>query len=285
MVFASITGSKGIAMRNRFGGFLLAITSLMSLLVPSYIAAQENSAAQPNSEIPNYSGPWTRSDVAEGRTYQSPENGPGPLTRATDSGPFWISDIDNPILGPRSLEAVMAHNQTARSGQIPQPAWVQCWPIGLPLIINMNDPIQFLQTEDEVTIIYARDNQRRHIYLNERHTVDPDPSWYGYSVGHYEGPNSLVVETRGQNDKALVDRFGTPRSEKLRVVERYTIDPERGSVAVEITVEDSEMFTTPWTAHAIYWPAEPLYEQICAENNKDPSGGNFDIPISTRTEF
>jgi hypothetical protein len=179
----------------------------------------------------------------------------------------------------------MAHGQMGRSGQIPQPAWVQCWPIGVPLIVNMNDPMQILQTAEKVTILYARDNQVRHIYLNEQHPADPVRNWYGYSVGHYEGSNSLVVETRGQNDKALVDRFGTPRSEKLRVVERYTIEPDRSSISVELTIEDPETFTTPWTAYATYWPSEPLYEQICAENNKDPSGGTFDVPTATRYEF
>jgi hypothetical protein len=247
--------------------------------------AQETLPPTQTSETPNFSGFWTRSSTAEGRTYQSPESGPGPLTRATDSGPFWIADFNNPILGPRALEAVMAHAQIGRSGQVPQPAWVQCWPIGLPLIINMNDPIQILQTEDEVTILYSRDNQTRHIYLNEQHPSDPTPSWYGYSIGHYEGGNSLVVETRGQNNKALVDRFGTPRSEKIRVVERYTVDPERRSIHIELTIEDPEMFVTPWAARATYWPGEPLYEQICAENNKDPSGGTFDVPIATGLEF
>ncbi len=272
-------------MRILFGSFLVTISWFLTVPGPTPSAAQEAESITSDAEIPNFSGYWTRSDDAAGRTFQSPPNGPGPLMRAADSGPFWIADFENPILGPRALEAVVGHVRIARGGQIPQPAWVQCWPIGVPLIVNMNDPIQFLQTADKVTILYARDNQIRHIYLNEQHPEEPARNWYGYSVGHYEGPNSLVVETRGQNDQALVDRFGTPRSEKLRVVERYTINRDQGSIAVELTIEDPEMFTTPWTAHATYWPSEPLYEQICAENNKDPSGGTFDVPIATRFEF
>jgi hypothetical protein len=270
-------------MRQSFGSFIVTLSFLCAGFGAN--AAQQNDSAAVSAEIPNFSGVWTRAETAEGRTFQSPATGPGPLTRAADSGPFWIANTDNPILAPRALEAVQAHVAMGRAGNVPQPAWVQCWPIGVPLIINMNDPIQILQTENEVAIIHERDNQSRRIYLNEKHPSDLPPTWYGYSVGHYEGPNTLIVETRGQNDKALVDRFGTPRSEKLRVVERYTIAPDRASIAVELTIEDPEMFTTPWTAYATYWPAEPFHEQICAENNKDPSGGTFDIPTATSIAF
>jgi hypothetical protein len=258
-----------------FGSLVLAGAIITALHVSG--AAQENG-------IPDFSGHWTRSDDAAGRTYQAPESGPGPITRASDSGPFWIANLDNPILGPVALEAVTAHAEVGRSGFITQPAWVECWPIGVPLIINMNDPIQLLQEEDRVTIIYERDNIHRHVYLNEAHPEDLPRTWYGHSIGHYEG-NTLVVDTIAQNDQALVDRFGTPRSEALRVVERYTIAPDRSSIAVEAYLEDPEMFTTPWSARATYWPAAPFHESICAENNKDPMGGTFDIPVAMEADF
>lgn len=236
-------------------------------------------------EIPNLSGFWTRSDNAAGRSFQAPDNGPGPIMRAADSGPFWIAELDNPILGPEALAAVTAHAEIGRSGNISQPAWVLCWPPSLPLIVNMNDPVQILQSPDRVTIIYERDNQVRHIYLAEEHPEDLPRTWYGHSIGHYEGADSLVVDTIGQNDFALVDRFGTPRSESLHVVERYTIAPDRSSIAIEVIVEDPETFTTPWEARATYWPAEPFHESVCAENNKDPSGGDFDVPIASEYDF
>ncbi len=104
-------------------------------------------------------------------------------------------------------------------------------------------------------------------------------------MGHYEGSDTLVVDTIAQNDIALIDRFGTPRSEELHVVERYTIQPDRSAITVELTIEDRQMFTTPWSARATYWPAVPFHESICAENNKDPLGGMFDIPIASTPEF
>jgi hypothetical protein len=254
------------------------LAGFLVVLSPAASLAQE-------MEIPNFSGFWTRSDDASGRSFQAPETGPGPIMRAADSGPFWIAELPNPILGEDALAAVAAHAEIGRSGNISQPAWVLCWPPGLPLIVNMNDPMQFLQTPDKVTIIYERDNQLRHIYLDDAHPDTPPRTWYGHSVGHYEGGDTLVVDTVGQNDIALVDRFGTPRSEELHVVERYTIAPDRSAITVELTIEDPEMFTTPWSARAIYWPAVPFHESICAENNKDPLGGTFDIPIASAPEF
>ena len=288
MVRAAKNGSKGIAMRIvfgrfPFGRFLLAITFLLGVLAPAQITAQESTPDAQLSEIPNFSGFWVRTG-SEGRTFLPPPSGPGPITRAADAGPFRIANLDNPILGPRALEAVTAHSLIGRAGDIQQPPWVTCRPAGVPLIINMNDSVQFLQSADQVTIMHQRDSQVRHIYLNEQHPADLEPSWFGYSVGHYEG-DSLVVDTRGHNDKALIDRFGTPRSEKLRVVERYTIAPDRSSIRVELNIEDPEMFTTPWSARASYSPDTPFYEQVCAENNKDPSGGLFDIPFATNLEF
>jgi hypothetical protein len=265
-------------MRAKNWGLTLIAACGFAAISSEFAAAQERG-------IPNFSGFWTRSDDAAGRTYQAPDTGPGPTTRAADSGPFWIANLDNPILGPVALEAVTAHSAVGRSGFTANPAWVECQPIGVPLIVNMNDPMQILQEEDRVTFIYERDNIVRQIYLHERHPEDPVRTWYGHSVGHYEGNDTLVVDTIGQNNIALVDRFGTPRSEELHVVERYTIAPDRSFVAVEITVEDPQMFTTPWSARAAYWPAIPFHESICAENNKDPMGGTFDIPTAETADF
>lgn len=276
MVPTANNSSKGVTMRVTFTSLLVTVSGLLSVLSPAQSAAQD-------AEVPNFSGYWVRT-ADEGRTFLPPPSGPGPVTRAEDAGPFRIANLDNPILGPRALEAVSAHSEMGRAGVIEQPAWVTCWPVGVPGVLNMNDAIQILQTPDKVTIMHQRDNQVRHVYLNAQHPTDIEPSWYGYSVGHYEG-NSLVIDTRGQNDRATIDRFGTPRSEKLRVVERYTIAPDRSSISVELHVEDPEMFTAPWSARASYEPDSPFYEQICAENNKDPTGGTFDMPVATSFEF
>ncbi len=103
----------------------------------------------------------------------------------------------------------------------------QCWPGGVPYVF-WNFGIQLLQLPDKVTIIYFYDHDFRQIRMNEPHPEHVTPSWYGDSVGWYEG-DVLVIDTVGIKigPHAMVDMFGTPHTAALHVVERYRlIEPE-----------------------------------------------------------
>ena len=138
-----------------------------------------------------------------------------------------------------------------------------------------------------VTMLYQRDHQVRRVYLNDPHPRSAKPSWYGHSVGHYEGNNTLVIDTVGQNDKTNVDKFGTPHSERLHVVERYTLAPDGQTMRVEFKVEDPETFTTPCGARATYRRVQgPIEEIVCAENNKNAStNDSYPIPVAAKPDF
>ena len=227
----------------------------------------------------DFSGFWQRAESAEGRRYNPPESGPGPVIEEVVDGGIRLGDTSNPTLLPHTAAAIEAINDRGRAGEVVHPAWTLCELAGVPLVIIMGDPVQFVQSRDEVTIIYSRGMQVRHVYLNGSQPDDLKPSWYGYSVGHYEGTNSLVIDTRAQNDKALTDRYGSPRSEEIRVVERYTMADDRSAIHVAFMVEDPGAFTTPWKALVTYEPGfDPFVESVCAENNKNPDGGMFPIP-------
>ena len=95
----------------------------------------------------------------------------------------------------------------------------------------------------------------------------PKPSWYGESVGHYEG-DTLVVDTIGLNDKTVVDVYRTPHTEKLHVVERWRMVDGGKAMEVIFTVDDPDAFYEPWTGMRRYRRVEQeAYEKICAENN------------------
>jgi hypothetical protein len=94
-------------------------------------------------------------------------------------------------------------------------------PAGVPgFILYGGGAVRFLQTPKEVTMIFDGDMQVRHVYMDVPHSANVKPSWYGESVGHYEG-DTLVVDTVGQNTKTVVDAYRTPHSDKLHVVERW----------------------------------------------------------------
>jgi hypothetical protein len=110
----------------------------------------------------------------------------------------------------------------------------------------------------------------RRIFLDVPHSAQVKPSWYGESVGHYEGGDTLVVDTIGQTTKTFVDSYLTPHTDKLHVVERYKLVDGGKAIEVLITVDDPGAFTTPWSALQRFRRVPRKWtEDICAENNFD----------------
>ena len=108
----------------------------------------------------------------------------------------------------------------------------QCWPQPVPYIL-WTIGIQMLQEPDKITILYSNpDHEVRQVRMNRSHPAKVTPSWYGDSVGHYEG-DTLVIDTVGIKNlrpSAMADVYGTPATtEALYVVERYRlVDDEAG---------------------------------------------------------
>lgn len=95
-------------------------------------------------------------------------------------------------------------------------------------MFSFPNPLLILQTPREVVMIKEDGMEIRHVYLDVPHSANPKPSWYGESVGHYEG-DTLVVDTIGLNARTVLDVYRTPHTEKLHVVERWrTINEGRG---------------------------------------------------------
>ena len=128
----------------------------------------------------------------------------------------------------------------------------------------------------------------RYIYLNVSHSENITSSWYGESVGHFEG-STLVVDTIGMNDRTVVDDFQTPHSEALHVVERYSLLQDGETIEVHYTVDDPETFTEPWTGARILRriTRAPMFEEFyCAESNLDIlTGGEYPMPTATKLDF
>jgi len=283
-----------------FGCFTAALCAGMicaalplSLLPPAH-------AAEAQQTIPNFSGYWARPEAGPARIFYEPENGPGPIGFAADAGEMrrgipMMGDHTNPVLLPQAAVAVKTQADRFRAGEFTWPAWSLCRHPGIPLALNMAEPVQFLQMDDQITIIYQRGQQVRRIDLNEPHPQNPLVEWNGHSVGHYEGQHSLVVDTIAQDTRSVIDRFGTPKSAAVRVVERYTISPDRQSLKVEFTVEDPGMFTTAWSSYVPYekmppriadGPQEREFAEInCSENNRNPGGGEFPNPFDDTPDF
>ena len=186
---------------------------------------------------------------------------------------YRVADLSNPILQPWAREQMRKSNAEVLAGKVPFRARERCWPIGVPgfVIYSLVEPFYFYQTPGKVTIINPGGPEVRQIYLNVPHSADPKPSWYGESVGHYEGGDTLVIDTIGISDKTFVDNYRTPHTSKLHVVERLKLIEGGKTVQISMTVEDPGAFTTPWSATQRWRRITrgPITEEPCNENNTD----------------
>jgi hypothetical protein len=239
----------------------------------------------PLPPIPDMRGMWTRTGIA----FDPAPVGPTAVRNTIFSRQVWVGDHTNPILKPHAAEVVRKNGQDDLAGHGPFTPTQLCRPSGVPNILNILGRMQVLQTPDLIVFLYERDQVARFIYMNQQHPENVKPSYFGHSIGRYEG-DQLVVETIGLNDKTPVDRFGTPHSDKMRVVERYRIIDEWTTLQVHVTVDDPETFNMQWSAMAAYRRGNnnAEFEQFyCQENNRttDGSGALYPIPQDNTPDF
>src|SRR5437899_5554382 len=145
----------------------------------------------------------------------------------------------------------------------------QCLPGGIPLALLVFT-FKMIQTPQEIVQLSETADPPRQIHTDGRPLPkDPDPTWMGYSVGHWEG-DTLVVDTVGLNDRAWLDAFGHPRSESMHITERYR-RRDFGHMDLEITFNDPKYYTRPFTIKTglMLIPDSDLLEYVCNENEKD----------------
>jgi hypothetical protein len=129
---------------------------------------------------------------------------------------------------------------------------------------------KWIQTPGLIAILQEASFNFRQVYLDGRKfPADAQPLWLGYSVGKWEG-DTLVIESRGFNDKTVLDAFGHPHSEALHLTERYR-RRDFGHMEGELTVDDSQMYTRPFTVKYtdVLQPDTDILEAICEENERD----------------
>jgi hypothetical protein len=318
--------------------FLLFVAVATAAAMPAM--AQTPSAAEPAgieahraAPIPDFSRVWNHPAFP---WFEPPASGPGPITNlsrwpeqrpqtqggsaALPASEVGISNYDqlvgdykSPVLQPWAAAVVKKFGEISLAGiTFPNPS-NQCWPFPMPFIYKQF-LMQMIQQPDRILMMYNGDQLRR-VRLNQPHPSPPAPSWYGDSVGHYEG-DTLVIDTVGvKTDRpyAMIDLFGTPYTDKLHIVERYRLrdyddvkdaldrnkkenwlfngdvfSQHRGKfLQLHVTIEDDGVFTTPWTATLTYVPGpDYIPEGVCAENpheyynNKDS-----DVPKAEKPDF
>jgi hypothetical protein len=327
--------------RRELLSFVAMATAVATPALPQTHSAAGTTATTTETHgavsVPNFSRVWTHPGFP---WFEPPASGPGPVTNKSrwpqrpigasgtlalpplPPGVDGVSDYDqlvgdysNPILQPWAAEVVKKFGEMSLAGiTFPSPS-NQCWPSPMPFIYKLGT-IQMMQQPDRITILYGGyNNEVRHVRLNEPHPSPTKPSWYGDSVGHYEG-DTLVIDTIAVNSDrkyAMLDLFGTPYSDKLHIVERYRLRDyddvkdalernkkenwllngdvwtgHRGEkfLQLHVTIEDEKVFTTRWTSTLTYSPAGQVAESVCAENpNEYYNHRESDVPKAEKPDF
>ena len=238
---------------------------------------------------PNSSTGW----LAASTEFTPPPSGPHPVSSDpahpyVPNVTFRVADLNNPILQPWVKDELKKVNERVLSGKPVYTRVVTCWPLGVPgFLLYVAQPVYFIQTPSEVWMIYQSDHQVRRIYLNRQHSARPPLSWFGESVGHYEG-DTLVVDTVGLNEKTYVDNYRTPHTDRLPVIERFQLIDDGKTLQVNVRIEDPGAFTTPWNAIQRYRRSEqePQTESTCAENNADYFNQEVEpMPVANSPDF
>ncbi len=205
--------------------------------------------------------------------------------------PLRLADLSNPNLKPWVVERLRQGNEELLDKGVRTASRANCMPPGVPQFLVFAggfEPIYFVQTPKEVVMIHQADTQVRHIYMNVPHSAHLVPSWYGESVGRYEG-DELVVDTIGFNDKTFVeDTYNVPHTTELHVIERFKLVEEGKTLQANVTVEDPGAFNAPWSGIVRYRhtaSAQVLTEEPCAENNSEHLSNFFHIPTATKVDF
>lgn len=295
--------AKELAMQSSTRRALMWRSVLASVLLGALGArawAQTSGEAKSANAIPDLGVLWAKS---QDEYFKAPKNGPGPpISLPLIKGVQYEADDRNPVLQPWVAERLKKYAELDRSGVAPSPAVTSsCRPGGVPGASAPHYVLDLIQTPTMVVFLYNNNDQIRYVYLNQPHSKNLTPSWFGESVGHYEG-DTLVVDTiglAGKDGKSVMDTFGTPHTDALHVIERFHVINGGNTLRMDLHVEDPGAFTRPFDMYAnlgrIKTDPFPAYigigksytgafeERVCAANNR--SHGVPQMPVADTPDF
>jgi hypothetical protein len=133
--------------------------------------------------------------------------------------------------------------------------------------MNAPYPLQIMQDDRHVAVLFEINSWHHVIPLNVEPPVDPNPQWFGHSVGRWKG-DTLIVETRGFNGYTRLDTIGHPHSDRLHLTQTFS-RTDADHIAYSVTVDDPTFYTKPWTNARVFTRMDtPLIEYSCEENNR-----------------
>ncbi len=302
-------------------------SSIAAALLVGLAAPVADAAAPGGASAPDFSGIWSHPWLPG---FEALSSGPTALVnlartpKGTSIQTQLVGDYKNPILKPQAAEIVRKMGEQSRGHFGFHNPRNQCWPNGIPFVLSANG-LQIFDRGDHLTMIYRVDHQVRRVRMNASHPAKVTPSYYGDSVGHYDG-DTLVIDTVGMKPGpfAMIDWFGTPQTPALHVIERYRlVDYDQAKDGIQrafkdnvlpqfnnppsldlndhgkwlqlsFTVDDPTVFTAPWSATVTFGRAvapdvkgaSEWPEDVCAENpRKYGTEEDVQLPTAKTADF
>jgi hypothetical protein len=265
-------------MTNRFIGSTALALAIGVLSLHAQRPAQpapdptgSNNPAAPTSPAGS-GGLERRAAVPNGPTPRLPDGSVDLSGVWQGGGP--IGDLAQGLAPGETIPLLPEAKKLMESRQSADDPEANCLPTGVPRVAPY--PWRIVQTPPykKATHLYflfeGNIHSYRQIFMDGRpHPQDPDPTWYGHSIGKWEG-DTLVIDTVGFNDKFWFDFRGHPHTEKLHTIERWT-RKDFGTLVNEVTIDDPGAYSKPFTVRfsARLRPNEELMEYICQENEQD----------------
>ena len=186
-------------------------------------------------------------------------------------GPRAFAPGQQPSLTPAYRAKLADYDARRKAGNEQDNPSANCVPPGMPGVMGQPYPMQILYGPGQIAIQLEAYMQIRHIYTDGRkHPADPDLTYNGDSIGHWEG-QTLVVDSVGFTpDTPLGQSYGVHHSDKMHIVERmHLTDPD--TLVVDTAIDDPEALTQPWTSSRTFkrhrdWT---ISEYVCEQNNRN----------------
>jgi hypothetical protein len=254
----------------------IALLFTVSAFAQAPASSPAKSSALTPAEATAPAGGSANPDTAAARRRNVTPHGPTPRLADghVDLSGVWngggpVGDLEQGLAKGETIPLLPAAKAIMDKRQSKDDPEANCLPTGIPRIAPY--PWRIVQTPTHVFFLFEGNiHSYRQIFMDGRkHPADPDPTWYGHSIGSWDG-DTLVVDTVGFNDKFWFDFRGHPHTEQLHTIERYT-RKDLGTLENKVTIIDPGSYSKPFTLTftARLRPNEDLMEYICQENQQD----------------